>query len=224
MWSTRASPCRTAPRWHSPAPSSRWTDDCGAFVPHSRSDRAVVAAGRGGVRRSTGCLTPARSVRDDAGRSRRSRSHVERTAHVHSFRSRREGSFLRARHADFSDGGRLALPRASGVFGAGGTDTSPRPSWSGFPEETRSFAVTVHDPTAPTGSGFWHWAVADIPATVSELPAGAGDEPGAGLPEKAWQLANDAGLRRYVGAAPPAGSGEHIYRTAWLNGARRTRR
>ncbi|GGZ08747.1 hypothetical protein GCM10010300_60740 [Streptomyces olivaceoviridis] len=112
---------------------------------------------------------------------------------------------------DLTDGGRLALPQASGVFGAGGTDTSPQLSWSGFPEETRSFAVTVHDPTAPTGSGFWHWAVADIPATVSELPAGAGDESGAGLPEKAWQLANDAGLKRYVGAAPPAGSGEHTY-------------
>ncbi|MGA5551027.1 YbhB/YbcL family Raf kinase inhibitor-like protein [Streptomyces pseudogriseolus] len=112
---------------------------------------------------------------------------------------------------DFSDGDVLPLPQASGIYGAGGTDTSPQLSWSGFPEDTKSFAVTVYDPTAPTGSGFWHWAVADIPSTVTELPAGAGDESGPGLPEKAWQLPNDARLKRYLGAAPPAGSGEHVY-------------
>ncbi|MEU2339631.1 YbhB/YbcL family Raf kinase inhibitor-like protein [Streptomyces griseoincarnatus] len=116
--------------------------------------------------------------------------------------------------ADFTDGGTLPIASASGIFGAGGSDTSPQLSWSGFPEETKSFVVTVYDPTAPTGSGFWHWAVADIPATVTELPAGAGDESGPGLPEKAWQLANDAGLKRYLGAAPPAGSGEHVYYVA----------
>jgi Raf kinase inhibitor-like YbhB/YbcL family protein len=113
--------------------------------------------------------------------------------------------------ADFSDGDVLPLPQASGIFGAGGSDTSPQLSWSGFPEATRSFVVTVYDPTAPTGSGFWHWAVADIPATVTELPAGAGDDTGTALPEKAWQLANDASLKRYLGAAPPAGHGEHVY-------------
>ncbi|GAB3001218.1 YbhB/YbcL family Raf kinase inhibitor-like protein [Mycobacterium bourgelatii] len=107
------------------------------------------------------------------------------------------------------DGQPLAKAQVSGIMGAGGEDVSPQLSWSGFPEETRSFAVTVYDPDAPTLSGFWHWAVANLPATVTELPAGAGD--GSELPGGALTLANDAGLRRYIGAAPPPGHGVHRY-------------
>ncbi|MBV8929090.1 MAG: YbhB/YbcL family Raf kinase inhibitor-like protein [Mycobacteriaceae bacterium] len=108
-----------------------------------------------------------------------------------------------------TDGQPLSNAQVSGIMGAGGQDESPQLSWSGFPEETRSFAVTVYDPDAPTGSGFWHWAVANLPATVTDLPAGVGD--GSGLPGDAITLANDAGLRRYVGAAPPPGHGPHRY-------------
>ncbi|UNX53716.1 YbhB/YbcL family Raf kinase inhibitor-like protein [Georgenia sp. TF02-10] len=111
---------------------------------------------------------------------------------------------------DVRDGGKFDIPQVSGILGAGGQDISPHLSWRGFPAETKSFAVTVYDPTAPTGSGFWHWAVADIPASVTELPAGAGDEKGS-LADGAWQLKNDASLARYIGAAPPAGSGKHNY-------------
>jgi len=111
--------------------------------------------------------------------------------------------------ASITDGQPLATPQISGIMGAGGEDVSPQLSWSGFPEETRSFAVTVYDPDAPTLSGFWHWAVANLPASVTELPDGAGD--GSDLPGGALTLVNDAGMRRYVGAAPPAGHGPHRY-------------
>jgi Raf kinase inhibitor-like YbhB/YbcL family protein len=112
---------------------------------------------------------------------------------------------------DVTDGAELPTPQVSGIFGAGGTDTSPQLSWSGFPPETKSFAVTVYDPTAPTGAGFWHWAVVDIPATTTELATGAGDDEGAQLPPGAFQLKNDASLARFLGAAPPAGHGKHNY-------------
>lgn len=114
---------------------------------------------------------------------------------------------------DIADGVTLSAPQLSGIFGAGGEDVSPQLSWSGFPEETKSFAVTVFDPDAPTGSGFWHWAVADIPASVTSLPTGAGDDAGSGLPAGAYQLAGDSGLARYLGAAPPPGHGPHRYFT-----------
>jgi Raf kinase inhibitor-like YbhB/YbcL family protein len=107
------------------------------------------------------------------------------------------------------DGQPLARDQVSGILGAGGSDISPQLTWSGFPSATESFTVSVFDPDAPTAAGFWHWAVADLPATVTELAARAGD--GIGLPAGAVTLTNDAGLKRYVGAAPPAGHGSHRY-------------
>lgn len=110
---------------------------------------------------------------------------------------------------DVAEGQTLPNPQVSGIMGAGGEDVSPQLSWSGFPEGTQSFAVTCFDPDAPTASGFWHWAVANIPAGVTELASGAGD--GSGLPEGAVTLRNDAGSHRYIGAGPPPGHGPHRY-------------
>ena len=113
--------------------------------------------------------------------------------------------------SDCAHGAPLATPHVSGVMGAGGEDRSPQLSWSGFPEGTKSFAVTVFDPDAPTASGFWHWAVANIPVSVTELPSGAGDKDHPQLPDGAIQLRNDGGFAGYVGAAPPSGHGPHRY-------------
>lgn len=111
----------------------------------------------------------------------------------------------------FKDGDVLPTAQASGVMGAGGSDESPQLSWSDYPADTKSFAVTVYDPDAPTASGFWHWAVFNLPASTTSLPAGAGTPQSQALPLGAVTLKNDAGMPGYVGAAPPAGHGSHRY-------------
>lgn len=101
---------------------------------------------------------------------------------------------------DITDGG--VLPDAQ-VQAKG--NTSPHLKWSGAPEGTKSFAITCYDPDAPTGSGFWHWTVANIPADVSEIPAGGP------LPSGAVEGRTDFGEPGYGGAAPPPGHGPHRY-------------
>lgn len=113
---------------------------------------------------------------------------------------------------DVSDGQQLPLEQMSGAFGVpGGKDLSPQLSWSGAPAETKSYTVTMYDADAPSGSGFWHWALVDIPASVTGLPTGAGSGSGEQLPRGAFHIRNDAGLAHYIGGAPPPGNGRHRY-------------
>jgi phosphatidylethanolamine-binding protein (PEBP) family uncharacterized protein len=74
-----------------------------------------------------------------------------------------------------ADGATMPVAQRSGIFGAGGQDVSPDLTWTGFPAPTRSFVVTRYDPDAPTPSGFWHWAVVDLPSDITLLPVGAGE-------------------------------------------------
>ncbi|MDQ7877427.1 YbhB/YbcL family Raf kinase inhibitor-like protein [Microbacterium sp. QXD-8] len=108
----------------------------------------------------------------------------------------------------FTDGGDLPLwVRGSA---AGGKDRSPELHWHGAPSGTKSYVLTVFDPDAPSGSGFWHWTLIDIPSDVTFLPSGAGTDDTL-LPKGAARRRNEYGTDLFIGAAPPAGTGPHRY-------------
>jgi Raf kinase inhibitor-like YbhB/YbcL family protein len=90
-------------------------------------------------------------------------------------------------------------------FGCAGKNVSPALKWSGAPAGTKSYALTVYDPDAPTGSGWWHWVVYNIPASATELPEGAGTADGKGLPAGSAQGKTDFGAPGFGGACPPPG-------------------
>lgn len=112
---------------------------------------------------------------------------------------------------DIENGKVLPNSCVADIMGCTGDNLSPHLRWSGAPAGTESFAVTCYDPDAPTGCGFWHWVLFDLPATVSELPRGAGSGAMQGLPPGAVHARNDTGALGYVGAAPPPGHGDHRY-------------
>jgi len=112
---------------------------------------------------------------------------------------------------DVRDGETLPKAQVYSGMGCGGGNVSPALSWSGAPAGTKSFAVTVYDPDAPTGSGWWHWVVYNLPATTTTLPAGAGDPAKNLMPPGAVQGNTDFGGPGYGGACPPPGDKPHHY-------------
>jgi Raf kinase inhibitor-like YbhB/YbcL family protein len=109
--------------------------------------------------------------------------------------------------------GTLSNDQVYSGFGCTGKNISPALTWRGAPSGTKSFAVTVYDPDAPTGSGWWHWVVYNIPATVTGLPVGAGSAGSAGgkLPAGAVQSHTDFGTPGFGGPCPPTGDKPHRY-------------
>ena len=96
-------------------------------------------------------------------------------------------------------------------FGCTGGNVSPELQWSSAPKDTKSFAVTVYDPDAPTGSGWWHWVIFNIPPSVMSLSAGAGKSDGTGVPQGAIQSMTDFGQPGFGGPCPPQGDKPHRY-------------
>ncbi|MCC6244380.1 MAG: YbhB/YbcL family Raf kinase inhibitor-like protein [Gemmatimonadaceae bacterium] len=105
----------------------------------------------------------------------------------------------------------MSLTQVFNGFGCTGKNVSPSLTWTGAPAGTKSFAVTVYDPDAPTGSGWWHWMVYDIPATTTTLPAGVGTTGKAALPAGALQGMTDFGAKGWGGPCPPVGDKPHRY-------------
>jgi Raf kinase inhibitor-like YbhB/YbcL family protein len=110
---------------------------------------------------------------------------------------------------DFVEGGTLANTQVFNEFGCKGGNVSPALAWSGAPAGTKSFALLMHDPDAPTGSGWWHWIVYNIPPGTASLPAGAGDAKRSLVPAGSVQGRNDYGSVGYGGPCPPPGKPHH---------------
>jgi hypothetical protein len=128
------------------------------------------------------------------------------------------GAALSAQAAGFTlasptikPGSTLSDAQVFNGFGCTGKNISPALKWSGAPKGTKSFALTVYDPDAPTGSGWWHWVVFNIPATATDLAEGAGTADGKGLPAGSAQGKTDFGAPGFGGACPPPGDKPHRY-------------
>ena len=112
---------------------------------------------------------------------------------------------------DIKAGGAIDKKFEFNGFGCAGENKSPVLKWSGAPKDAKSFAVTMYDPDAPTGSGWWHWSVINIPASVTELAADAGAVGGANLPKGASHVRVDFGTAGWGGVCPPQGDPPHRY-------------
>jgi Raf kinase inhibitor-like YbhB/YbcL family protein len=118
---------------------------------------------------------------------------------------------LKLKSPELNQGKRLGMEQVFSSFGCTGKNISPALQWEGAPKNTKSLAVTVYDPDAPTGSGWWHWIIFNIPANITSLSKNAGD-PASGLaPAGSVQSRTDYGTPGYGGACPPVGDKPHRY-------------
>lgn len=108
-------------------------------------------------------------------------------------------------------GGQATMEQVFNGFGCSGANKSPHLAWTNAPAGTMSFAVTMYDPDAPTGSGWWHWILFDLPASNNTIPSGAGTPGAPGVPTDAVQSLTDFGSVGYGGPCPPPGHGAHRY-------------
>ncbi len=108
-------------------------------------------------------------------------------------------------------GGQFTKTEEFNGFGCTGKNQSPQLSWSNPPEGTKSYAITVYDPDAPTGSGFWHWVVFDLPTNISEIPTNAGNTALNLIPASSIQSITSFGAKGFGGPCPPEGHGLHQY-------------
>lgn len=113
---------------------------------------------------------------------------------------------------DIKDGEFMDIAQEFNGFGCSGSDLSPHLKWANVPQGTKSFAITAYDPDAPTGSGWWHWQLVNIPQTVTELKTGDGSVKKELAPKGSVHIQNDYGKSGFGGACPPAGHGVHRYR------------
>jgi Raf kinase inhibitor-like YbhB/YbcL family protein len=111
----------------------------------------------------------------------------------------------------FKEGSTLSSTQVFNGFGCEGENISPDLEWQNAPAGTKSFAINLYDPDAPTGSGWWHWIAYNIPVTTTALAAGAGEVDGNGLPEGAVHGRSDYGTYGFGGACPPIGDDPHRY-------------
>lgn len=112
---------------------------------------------------------------------------------------------------DVPAGGTLTAKQVFNGFGCTGENISPKLVWKDAPADAKSFAVTVYDPDAPTGSGWWHWVIFNIPKNVTELPANTGNLKSGLAPKGSVQSATDFGKPGFGGACPPVGDKPHRY-------------
>jgi Raf kinase inhibitor-like YbhB/YbcL family protein len=121
------------------------------------------------------------------------------------------GKSMKLTSPQIKNGHKIANEQVFKGFGCTGENISPALSWSGAPAKTKSFAIMIHDPDAPTGSGWWHWVVFNIPASTTSLPKDAGNVKKNLMPKGAIQSRTDFGADGYGGPCPPKGDKPHHY-------------